>query len=370
MKRFIPYLYIVCLPLAALWMTACIQDSDDPMIPSEQPITFDVTHGVGGDKTRAIVFEKDSDLIKHEAGGSFRMLAYADGQRDAQGMPRLYHGARVWYNADYAKEYPNGRHWYFLEGDHLTGHTYEVYWPKGVALNMFSYMPYNYETYNRTDVNGTYSIHAYYDNRQFPTIECTMPEKLSAEDDLQEFIYAYNKRVSHGEVQVNFIHPCAVVFFKLSKKSYRLRIDEIALTGISLSGTFSSDADTGTESSSVTSACWSVGTAGNDDKQTFAIGKSIPSDINYETIFAGPFMVIPQSIEPIKLNVYAKRTDAGTENYERTGISLSTASVNTWEPGKSYTYNLLLGDGNEEMLLDVAVDDWIVESYRNVVDIE
>jgi hypothetical protein len=171
MFMFFPLLFVSC--------------SDDADMEEYTPkaIAFDVFMDRSEEVTRSVIYEDYSELINHPAGGNFWMKAYL---RESSA---LYIDSRVWYNADYAAENPDGNHWQFLEGDDQTGQIYNVYWPKDKVLDFFAYMPYNYEDYNKKDQNGeyTYKVTPGYDEQNHGVvIGYKMPKVFVEDDDHQE----------------------------------------------------------------------------------------------------------------------------------------------------------------------------------------
>jgi hypothetical protein len=51
-------------------------------------------------------------------------------------------------------------------------------------------------------------------------------------------------------------------------------------------------------------------------------------------------------------------------------VPIKTDEVTVWEPGKRYTYSLRMGNGLSEILLDVEVEDWVINEYKNVIEVE
>ena len=51
-------------------------------------------------------------------------------------------------------------------------------------------------------------------------------------------------------------------------------------------------------------------------------------------------------------------------------VTLKNSTQPKWEPGLIYTYTLKIGDPAEEILFNVAVEEWNVIEYKNEVGIE
>ena len=363
-------LYIMCMFFPLLFVS-CSDDADmEEYTP--KAIAFDVFMDRSEEVTRSVIYEDYSELINHPAGGNFWMKAYL---RESSA---LYIDSRVWYNADYAAENPDGNHWQFLEGDDQTGQIYNVYWPKDKVLDFFAYMPYNYEDYNKKDQNGeyTYKVTPGYDEQNHGVvIGYKMPKVFVEDDDHQEFIYAFTPdksgaTVSDGKINVKFVHPLSLIRFKLAKDSYRLKINNLSLTNVHTEGRFKSSQNT----NEGMSGTWDLTPEDNNTpaKNTliFNINKSIPYDINYNAVFGGPYMILPQTIgDDMELTIDADRIDETNEDYIKS-VPIKTDEVTEWEPGKRYTYSLRMGNGLSEILLDVEVEDWVINEYKNVIEVE
>ena len=154
----------------------------------------------------------------------------------------------------------------------------------------------------------------------------------------------------------HFKHPFVAVYFKLSPESSRMTVNNIALDDLYLNGSFSCKKNKWIPS-------------GNPGTFTATINKRIPNDVNYNTIFAGPYLVMPQELSnQVKLILNATRAVEGNDN--GTTVSAEASLTGEWEPGKKYIYTLGVGDKNEEIYFSVAVEDWIKVGYKNEVNVE
>lgn len=391
--------------LIALLLASCDKEPM-PIIPSSVPISFNVSYEGMKGSTRASIFGDENATIEdfldnpdehpndffdaRKGGGNFTMHAYIKGKTDANNGPLQYLDARVWWSKDHAleelKKEESARNfnnaWKFLEGNEQSGSTYEVYWPREDALNLFAYMPYNYEASNNIDGNGYSISQVTYSESNGPSFSCTMPETYSENEKIQEFVYAYVPNIKNGTVPLHFTHPFAVVYFQLELGSCRLEFEHIKLNNVCLNGTFSCYNDTRTD---IPKAVNWTPTTDSKEEITFNINKKIPNDISFNTPFAGPFIVIPQNTDGITMTINSNRigeipagdtdpnkdgdNDPRTYNISNISIDPNPSIEDTWEPGKKYIYKLTIGDGNKEIRLDVATEDWIIAG-KTVHEIE
>lgn len=355
MKDFIKLIGWLCLlPV----LTGCGNDEDVSGTPeaSDLPILVSLAQDKQSGSSRATIFE-DADDLKDvsKGGGNFHLNAYyLETGKESQ----TYLNAQVKYFPESEGAIP----WLFFDAG--KNDTYKAYWPKNGVLDFFAYMPYN--------LGGcSYISNIGYTQAGGPTFTATLPSKVNINDAAtQEFIYAYRKEMtSQSEldekkrVEMKFVHPFAVVYFELIQSKRLNPLATIEFQKIYHQGTFANATDTKT--GTVTGGWGGYQDQKND---TITIGKKIPEDINFNTVFAGPFLVIPQSIDGV--NMQLKGTDAGGDPYEPTPIPIYTTAVKSWLPGKKYTYSLKLEDPGEEILFDVKVEDWKIIKYDNIVNVE
>ena len=351
MKRGITILHLA----TALLLVAC--STEDAPQPKDS-IRLEVVNNQTPN-TRASLFES-LDVLK--AAGNFTVQAYFHEAETGTDYTK-YIDARVNYFADAeGQKDENGNlreTWRFFDGTNY----YTSYWPNNGYLDFLAYMPYDLTGCNyidKTSIGYTSSG---------VTFNAALPASSQNEETVSEFIYALSKNqqkdTNSGRVKLQFVHPFAVVYFKLAVGSYRLKMKSLAFSNIKLGGSYAGSSDTTSDSPYGT---WSTNDA--TANQTFSIGKKIPEDVNYNAVFAGPFLVIPQDIQTVTLAVDAQRIDSNQEPYDKSGIAIHTEDVKAWEPGKRYTYTLKLGDGYSEMLLDVAVEEWDDVEYKNIIDVE
>lgn len=320
---------------------------------SDEKIQVTVSNALQSD-SRTTLFDNATAIVQEE---NFALSAFIGNTPYIKG---------AWVN------YFNGD-WRFRKGGDLL----DYYWPNNdnSALDFIAYVPYDLSKFsgNITNIknadgkmNFTCSLPA--------TIDVSDKTKLDAENKKCEFIYAYRKGQSKSDTPVNlcFVHPFACVKFKLKQGHRNLIINHITLTGIKLSGTYANEVDTQTYKegqSGLTYEKWETSTSSND--LILSIGKDVPNGVNYGGIIGIPFMVIPQTLENMKLKVNYSWSD--TNNLYTAEFPLSTNDVNAWNPGKIYTYTLDLGDNKEEILFNVQVEEWQKgedEDYENGYEVK
>ena len=273
--------------------------------------------------------------------------------------------------------YFNG--WYFRDQTYQ-GKLLDYYWPNDHRVNFVAYMPYDLNESVVTDFDFT--------NAGGVTFDCTLPDTSGNDrtiDDTKgnnrtikhEFVYAYRHDCQKGEtdkdpVKLRFVHPFAAIKFKLSQSHRNLTIHSITLSGVHNSGTYTNGADTydnyKTDQSALTYASWNASTSGN---LTVNYEKTVPEDINYYSLIGGPYLVIPQSLEDVKLSVNYSWDTATKQNTAETAIA--TTEIPAWQPGMIYTYTLNLGDNKEEILFQATVEPWTKgedEGYENQYDVK
>ena len=355
MKDFIKLIGWLCLlPV----LTGCSNDEDVSGTPeaSDLPILVSLAQDKQSGSSRATIFEEGDDLKDvSKGGGNFHLNAY---YLETGKAPQIYlNNAQVKYFPESEGAIP----WLFFDAG--KNDTYKAYWPKNGVLDFFAYMPYNAPAYisnpGYTQAGG-------------PTFTASLPSAVNIDADAtQEFIYAYRKEMTpqseldaKKRVEMKFVHPFAVVYFELIQSKRLNPLATIEFQYIYHQGTFANATDT--KNGTVTGGWGSY----QDPKTnyTITINKKIPEDINFNTVFAGPFLVIPQSINGV--NMKLKGTDAGGAAYESTPTPIYTEAVKSWLPGKKYTYSLKLEDPGEEILFNVKVEDWEIIEYDNIVNVE
>jgi len=238
----------------------------------------------------------------------------------------------------------------------------DYYWPEGHNLDFFAYMPYMHR------MDNTYVTVIDDTSGGSPYFTCELPLD-NDQDQVQEFIYAYasdQNRNTQGTdgVKLRFIHPFSTVVVRL-EESYRMTIKTISFENIYYSGTYS--VDFSTIDSTGDHTCWNTQGKSKSD-MILEINEPVPGDkINFNTEVGGPYMVLPQNLDGVTFSITFDRDDVGEATRR---IAVKTLSVPSWEPGKRYTYDIILGDPQEEILFNVLVDEWNVVDYKQEIDVE
>ena len=346
---------VVCCTVGAWVLNACTSTDDAMGLPeaSEEVIAL---QPVLVEQTRVQLFEPGTNnnfYDKDKGGGEFNVNAYYDGTE----LKYISNG-RVWYREE-------DKNWINLAEN---GEMTDYYWPNVGALNFFAYMPSTKFMAEHTD-KETYVTVGGYTHANGQQFSCSLPNSNAGDDNMQEFIYAYTpgEKNNSEKVKLTFVHPFSLVCFQLGSGSIRMTVNSIELGNIYLNGTFS----TGQTSTAGGIGTWTY-TGSTSSTYTATIGKRIPNDVNYNTIFGGPFVMMPQELSSVSLMLEYEREEAGAENATETKIvnSLTTTEIPEWEPGKRYIYTLSHGDNNEEIYFNVKVVDWDVVDYKNEIDVE
>ncbi|MBP3425201.1 MAG: fimbrillin family protein [Rikenellaceae bacterium] len=304
--------------------------------------------------TRATIYDNEKFLTEEDNGGNFSIFAFPSGTQT-----KYLNDARVSYFAD-------GHKWLFRQGN--TG--YSVYWPHNIELDFFAYAPWS------NKLNTTCFTLGDFAPTTGPSFSCDLPLSNVGgtinQDNLQEFVYAYSPGKSYQDqvdngnaIALKFVRPLAVVYFKL-ERSYRMTMDNITISSIYNQGDYSSNGDT--SAAGFEFGEWTP----KGSKQNFVIeiNKAVPDPINYNTIFAGPLLVMPQSLSGVTMTLNNKRTDNSDYTKVINFDALTNDEWKKWEAGHKYTYSLYLDDNDEEILFNVLVEEWKKVDYKHNIDVE
>lgn len=333
MKLIYTYIFAVMM----LGLVSCRKSMVDPVDDiSTVPISFDIEQAV----TKASLFEEDSDLKDvSKGGGNFSVCAYKSGT----GTKFLYN-QRVWYFQD-------GKSWHFY--DDAINNVTHIYWPNTFNLDFFAYMPYH-----NANLKTGVTLEGRTGSGGGPSFFCELPLDAPGQDELHEFIYAYTPDQNKdnldpdGKVKLNFKHPFSSIIIRLSE-SYRMNINWIKIKEIYCKGIF--DVKNG----------WSF--TSEPKPLIINLDKNVPDDINYNSLIGGPYVILPQELtDKVELEINFTRDD----KTDTKSVTLKNSTQPKWEPGMIYTYTLKIGDPAEEILFNVAVEEWNVIEYKNEVGIE
>ena len=281
---------------AAILMAACsgddANDTNDTPTPTNDKteIAFNTATTTWHDATRATTYNNAADL---QTEGNFTCFAYDAGTTTVNVTSNVNGITATW----------NSSTWAFAE---------KHYWPLTGSLDFFAYMPATRPSYISADPASTYAV---YDDdsddstpdKPNPSFTCS---GLSASAD-KEFIYAVienqNKDTNSGAVSLTFRHPFARIKLVEGTIGTGVTVNEIRLTGINNSGSYTH------------STGWS-GQSGDATYTVAAFGDTY-------------YLVVPQNwagdIE----------VDISWDNWGETADATLTTTVPTnWEAGHSYTY--------------------------------
>lgn len=332
MKDIIKHILVALLCIAA---SACADKTEDPQV-AELPISVSVSLP----QTKASIFDTQASLINSEIGGGNMIVSAYVTDGEDKGA-RHIDNVRVTYFAD-AKD------WRFTNA---AGAYVNYYWPKQDKLDFFAYFPVDLTKTGVTSVAYTYP--------DGPSFNYSLP--LDSQDGIQEFIYSYatNQDGSTPNVQLDFHHPFAAVKFELGT-SYRLeKMHCIKLEKIYYTGSYSTD-DEGK---------WQMNLGNTTGTLNISIEKGVPDPINFNSPIGGPYLIAPQIIpDDAEFVIEFTRLDGIRDSKK---IKLKTlGGIAEWEAGKLYTYNISLGNTEEEILFKVTVENWKVVDHKNEIDVE
>lgn len=343
---------------ALLLVVGCNKESEYP--DRNSPILFSTSISDNSSTTKATVFDEDADLADlSKGGGNFSVRAYKSGTED-----EFLYDQRVWY-------FDHGRAWHFY--DDAINNVTEVYWPNATNIDFFTYMPYhNADQYTGVTLKE-------YTAAKGPSFSCKLPLDSQGQENIHEFIYAYSKEQNKnstssdgrtGVVQLNFVHPFSLIVIQLNE-SYRMTINWIKICGIYNKGTYANPQTTLSQGDSpvnFTCASWTPEAGAVREDLAIHINKNVPDDINYKSPIGGPYIVMPQRLDNnVILEIDYTRDQTINETKS---ISLYRETLPQWDPGKKYTYSLTMGDPLEEILFNVAVEEWSVVDYKNEIGVE
>lgn len=352
----------IYIGLLLLGIVSCAKEAvNDGCAISDKPIEIEVTDP--STSTRVDTLNSYDDILAEDG---FTLDAYLD----SNDRP---------YFSDSWVYFFNGN-WRFRDVVN-TGNLIDFYWPNDDNVNFIAFIP-------RDDTNSPVKRqNIRYSAREGMVFNCALPsvinDRTDAEREMEnlksEFVYAscLDKGKDDGSVKLHFVHPFAVVNFRLYQSHRDLTLHSITISCLSNSGTYRNTNDTyetyPNGQDALTYAHWS--SASSNDSVTINLEKSVPEDINYTSHIGGPYLVIPQVLsdgaKDVKLSVnYSWDTNIGVNS---TPKSISTVSVPAWQPGKRYTYFLDLGDNKEEIIFKVLVEAWEKgedDDYENNYDVK
>lgn len=188
-----------------------------------------------------------------------------------------------------------------------------------------------------------------------PTFNCVKSSFVNADndDDDDSGNYKYNG------VDINFKHALSYILFNVKttedySATTKFRLNTITLSGVYTTGTFTQkDADPWTEDT--------AGATGTYVAYTNTPGLEFGNSAVHAAAAAGKeIILLPQELtagqQKITVN-YQISTDNGTTWIDQVQeVDLKNATVEAWEMGKKYTYNLSIG--MTEIIFDPAVTYW------------
>jgi len=373
---------------ALLGLPACTGQEDGVRPQPREEIAVDLSEWTPIAQSRAVLFESGDDLLDPgRGGGNITLYAYENASAGT-----YIGGARVWW-------FKEAQRWVFIDGDKKL---ISYYWPNSEPLNVFAFMPdsryVDPSRYPEYQTKETYVTPGPYTKDDGATFSCDLPDKVSNNPDsdpaagfvansgIQEFLCAYEKEQTKesngGKVVLHFNHPFALVNFEVKTGSYRMKVDRIKFSCIHLKGKYATAKNEWTPDDGE-----AIVPPPDEDHPdaglpsfTMEIDKQIPKEENYNSPLGAPFLVMPQKLDDVRLTLYATRGDGekDVEKIEKTVRLLDPADPNyewyEWKPGNQYTYQIKIGDNNEEIYFNVVVyekgqKDWTTP-IENDIDVE
>lgn len=243
------------------------------------------------------------------------------------------------------------------------------YWPQTYKLDFLAYMPLKRPESAGVSITqeldpDTHISGFGYDNEgedKGPTIICSaLPVDKDGQQSAKEFIYAWTPSqnpetvsLTGNKVPLKFVHPFAVVYVKIGGAHGGTTVNSLGFQNIYNNGIHNVANSAWTPSGNLT-------TLSIDN-----INQKIPDDVQIGHTY-GPYIVMPQlhtgGTDPVKIFV-----NFTWMNSIYNGVH---ALDTKWECGKKYTYNVLLGDGAEDIMVDVRVEAWDVPGNNQEIEVK
>ena len=223
----------------------------------------------------------------------------------------------------------------------------KYYWPgSSYKISFFAYAPYG---------EGV-TLSSPKTKAGFPVYSYTVPQGVAAQlDFMTADVLDRVATPTTTPVTLTFYHRCSDIRFNVTNRntSYDLTVKSITLCGMKYSGSFEGDTWTLTGSPNTAS----------NHPFTYTVQKEIEAGATVDvTETENHFMVLPQTIAAGTNFIVVKTTEYGAE---KTYIYNLDAAL-TLEKGKSYTFNLIIGDGQLIVDPDTDVNDWeVTQVYLN-----
>lgn len=320
---------IFFLLAAALLAVGCHRTDPDPGPGDEICLSVSTSQSK---ETKVVTIDNNEELTIRD----IRVDAYFHGTTNS-----LFSNALLRYRAYtsrwefYSTSASDWTHFYWpIEGSvHATAGTVS-------SIDFVGYVPYTPPT--EITINAYSASNGPSFSAALPYTSGT-PNTFTETDQapIREFMYAYatdqTKGSGSGTVNLVFQHAFALVNIYLKSAKRGTVINSIQLSGINTSGTF------------VYISGW--GSLGTEATLSKTVGKTIPNQLNFNSLIGGPYMVIPQTLSGSN-NLIVNQT------YNASTGDISGTINETWAPGYIYNYYLDLGEDEGRILVDVVVEAW------------
>lgn len=236
----------------------------------------------------------------------------------------------------------------------------DYFWPKTGKLSFVAFSPVSAGLQFGSSRNSVLWHKDY-------IVEGTYADQTEAQDLLVSKVNA-DQTASANAVTIEFRHALSQVKFTAktvdadNALKYEVSIDEIALTSIYNKADYSYD-------SAADKNVWDVNTGSTTGSESFLTSAKVLSTTAEALGTKDAYYVLPQSLTD-NAQIYVKYTiktcnasgkvlDTLTVETNVKLNTLGTPTINAWESGKSYTYNLTINPvSNDVITFAPAVADW------------
>ena len=222
----------------------------------------------------------------------------------------------------------------------------KYYWPgSSYKISFFAYAPYGESILTLSSAASKIG---------YPVYSYTVPQEVAAQlDFMTADVLDRIATPTTTPITLTFKHRCSDVRFSVTNRNPNdaLTLKSISLVGMKYSGTFEGETWTLTGSANTSSSHPFTFTSNTE----IAAGATIDATgtINH-------FMVLPQTVSSGTDFIIVKTTEYGTEKT----YTYTLDSNITLEKGKSYTFSLIIGNGELIVDPDTDVNDWeVVQVY-------
>ena len=227
---------------------------------------------------------------------------------------------------------------YFYNQSATNGSPMSYYWPSAdYKISFFAYCPYG---------SSDFTLQSAADSNGSPTYTYTVPESVASQIDVMTVQCTDMACGPHSAVALSFAHRCVDIRFSAYNQQHEaLTVNSVSIYGVKYTGT-------------LTGSSWDLTGLPNSSSShpfTLSMTTNVASEATVDLTGAtNHFMMLPQTIAAGTDLFVISTTEDGDE---RTYIYTVPSGGFTWEMGKTYTYTLVLGNGNLTISA-VSVENW------------